>query len=249
MFQREEKGVGNSYIVRHTVRKWMRLDVKNFLKVDLEEDFLKSSLDTALQKIFKMPDNFPRQILVDYWVVRTIMIIAGILLFVVVWPSSSFSQTTCVVQKDRITQILLEATERLQIRMEEVDRQTHLTDLTRGDFRQHAEWLIAWMKDQVAQMDRTACSQLSSLVSTIRIQLVPVQIRSQAVRAATLTWRLDSFTQNNPGISPDAFIEARALLVSVHNTHELAVSRKLLRRAAFLTKIGLRIVEKSATLE
>jgi len=159
-------------------------------------------------------------------------------------PLSAFD---CDVKKDQISQILKSGVSRLNQRLDRVNASAYLSQDEKAVFKTDAEWVIAWLRDQ-SEIILLAedCSELSDLVESVRIQWVPVLLKSQALHAKVMLKHIDNIPRDMEALE---FAGARGFFQRAIESKSTEESHKLLRNGIFSMRVGLRALRDSGIVE
>lgn len=165
--------------------------------------------------------------------------------------------TSCEEQREHLLFLLRQGAELAQRRLQEVQSSTALSETTRADFRQSAEWLVAWLRDQTKRLEGNVdCAELSRLAMDARIQVMPFHLASLRAHATRAIWEIDRLLQEVPTESSwtSALLtlgEARERFREVYEGNGMTFPevRSRMRHAVFLTRQGLRSLRRHGIME
>lgn len=155
---------------------------------------------------------------------------------------------SCDEQQAHLLSLLREGSKLTQRRAQEVQGNTALSEVTRADFRQSAEWLTAWLRDHAERLERAVdCEALPQTAKDAYAQILPFHLMSLRASASLTIWELDQLLQKER-VAP--FEEARGLLRQVlEEGGDAERMRIIMRRAAFAAHQGLRILRSHGIME
>lgn len=188
---------------------------------------------------------------------RVLSVATGAMFFFLVLGHVFAQEVSCEGRKADLLAFLQEGTASVRRRIEEVQGNIVLSEGTRGDFQQSAEWLIAWMRDQAERLKGFAdCADLSKLANDTKSQIMPVYLASLRAHAAVILWEIDrielELRTSPPGPSDvlQKFGEAEAAFRAIQEgTPTFGEARAAMRRAIFLTRQGYRLMRTHGILE
>ena len=159
---------------------------------------------------------------------------------------------SCEAQKDHFLFFFREGIGKTRQRLVEVEGAAALSPSTKSEFRQEAEWLVAWLEDQSERIESLKeCATLPSLARDALLQLRPVETLSQKIQASLIIWELDKLSQDAEMTEEGRLLiaEARAQfhLVTL-GLEDHRAARIALRVGAFKVRNLLRFLRVRAIL-
>ena len=184
-------------------------------------------------------------------------LLSSFLFFTVAFAAPSPALVSCANRRARLLSLLQEGTASLRRRLDEVHGTMALSEATRGEFSQKAEWLIAWWRDQEERLGGLSdCEGFPEIIADVQAQVTPVYLASLRAHAAVIIWEIDRVLQevHAEASSPSDILQKLSEARDAFQEEQQAVSapqemRRGMRRALFLTQQALRLLRKRATLE
>lgn len=177
------------------------------------------------------------------------------LLTFLLFPSLLMAQE-CTEEKDRLRSLLQQGMSRMRVRMEQTDASPVFSPETKGEYRQSAEWVLAWTNDHAERLKENiaesgtvregiACGDLSEFAENVRVQWLPVAQKEQEMAVTRVLWDLDTFAKSvESADAADHLEEAREFFLGAHETQSRQEWRILLHKGAFHVRIALRLLKK-----
>lgn len=177
-------------------------------------------------------------------------------LFLILLPAGS-EAAGCEAEKDYLRQILQEGMSRMRVRMEQTDASPVFSAETKEEYRQTAEWVLAWTNDHTERLKENiaesgtvregiACGDLADFRKNVRVQWLPLAQKEQEMTVTRILWDLDVFAKTvEDAETADSLTKARNLFLRANDAASRHGWRILLRKGAFHVRTALRLLKNS----